>query len=403
MPPEKLPRRRLLQSAAAASGLVGVSSAGCTDLTETGSGGGGAPGPDRDRPSYAPYVPAEGLFGDGEGEGTVGGMYVFVDFETLAEFEDLGLEDSIATPEEPVEGSRSGNIAFTAGPTVGVVVYALGMIGLIGYSFTGDLMPAFDGSTDGSGSGDAEADHETHSSVLTSFGYVFLGDYDVDALGEAAEEFEAVEEREGFTLFEGQSSEGSFSMAEGLAFAASAEAVLIPLPDTGDTTGSDEQAQRNREMVESMIDVASGEADSVAETDADVDWVLRTTGHGAFGVGTYGEGEELPDGADDGDGDGFGGGMGGNGSELFDEETVRALEEVGTLIEDATVYGSDLELESESEASGHVALAYDAAEAVPSDEEFEEVFGDVQGEFSMESDETRVYLSVTQSLEATGI
>lgn len=402
MPPEKLPRRRLLQSAAAASGLVGVSFAGCTDLTDVGSGGGGAPGPDRERPSYAPYIPAEGLFGDGDGEESFGGMYVFVDFETLAEFEDLDLEDSIATPEEPVEGSRSGDIAFTAGPTVGVMVYAIGMIGLIRYSFIGDLMPAFDDSADG----EADPDHETHTSVLTSFGYVFLGDYDVEALGEAAEEFEAVDEREGFTVFEGQAADDEdgfgFSMAEGLAFAASADAVLIPMADTSDgDVDSAERAERNREMVETMVDVVSGSEQSVAEADADVDWVLRTTGHGAFGIGTYGEAREF---TDDGDVEnGFGGEMGGNGSEFFEEETVQALEEIGTLIEDATVYGSDFELESESEGSGHVALAYDAAEDVPSDEEFEEVFGDVDGEFTMESDETRVYLGVTQSLEAPGI
>lgn len=397
MLPENVPRRRFLQSSAVASGLVGVSFAGCTELMDDGGGGGG-PGPDRDRPAYASYVPAEGLFTHGDDQETVGGMYVFLDFETLAEYEDLDIEEQITTPEEPVEGSRSGDLAFLAGPTVGLMVYVFGMFGLIGYSFVGDLMPAFDDS-----GGDASAEFETSVSVLTSFGYVFLGDYDVDALGEAAEEFEPVDERDGFTVFEGQAADDEdgfgFSMAEGLSFAASSEAVLIPLPDTGDTADSDEQARQNREMIDTMIDVVSGAEDSAAGTDADVDWMLRTTGHGAFGIGTYGEGEELT--GDGGVEDEFGGGMGGNDSEFFDEETLRALEDIGALLEDATIYGSGFELEDETKAVGQVALAYDSSEDVPSDEEFEEVFGDVNGEFSIESGETRVYLSATQSLETS--
>lgn len=400
MPLESVPRRRFLRSSAVASGLVGVSFAGCTELTDDGEGGG--PGPERDRPSYAPYVPAEGLFGDGDGEQSVGGMYVFLDFETLAKYEDLGLEEQIGTPTEPEEGTGTGNVAFVAGPTLGLMVYVIGMFGLVGYPFLGDLMPAFEEGSEG----DATTGFETKVSLLTSFGYVFLGDYDVEAVGEAAEEFESVDEREGFTVFEGQSPDDEdgfgFSMAEGLAFAASSEAVLIPLADTsGDDSGSEARAERNREMIDTMIDVASGAEASVAESDADADWMLRTTGHGAFGIGTYGEGEGLTDEA--GVDDEFQDGMDANDSEFFDDETIQALQDIGALLEDATVYGSGFELQEESTAVGQVALTYGSSEDVPSDAEFEEAFGDVSGEFSIESGETRVYLTASQSLEASGI
>jgi hypothetical protein len=397
MPPENFARRRFLRSSAVASGLVGVSFAGCTDLMDDAVGG-GDPGPDRDRPAYAPYLPAEGLFGDGDGEGSVGGMYVFLDFETLAEYENMDIQGSITTPDEPVEGSRSGDVAFAAGPTLGLLVYVFGMFGLIGYSFTGDLIPSMGDSSESDGDGD----FQTRVSLLTSFGYVFLGDYDVESLGETAEGFEAVDEREGVTVFEGQSADdgSGFSMAEGLVFAASSEAVLVPLLDTsGDDSGATD-AERNREMVDTMIDVASGTAERAAESDADVDWMLRTTGHGAFGIGTYGENESLTEEA--GDGDGFGGGSGGNDSEFFEGETRKAIEDIGALLADAKLYGSGIELTDETDAVGHVAFAYDSSEDVPSDDEFESVFGDVSGEFSLESGETRVYLSATQSLETSG-
>lgn len=402
MPPENLPRRRFLQSSAVASGLVGVSFAGCTDLMDDGGGGGGSdgsPGPDRDRPSFASYVPAQGLFADDGEETAFGGMYAFLDFETLAKYENLNLEQSVTTPEDPVEGTKSGDVAFAAGPTVGLVVYVFGMFGLIGYSFTGDLMPSFGSS----GEAESNADLQTNRSVLTSFGYAYLGDYDVEALGETAESFEAVDEREGFTVFEGKSSDDGdgygFSMAEGLVFAASSEAVLIPLPDSGGDGSSSNDAERNREMVDTMIDVVSGSAETAADADGDVDWMLRTTGHGTFGIGTYGGGETLTgDGAVD---DNLTGGAG-NESEFFDEETRQALEDIGGLLESAELYGSSIELKNESDAVGHVVLGYDSVEDVPSDEAFEEVFGDVSGEFSIESGETRVYLSATQTLEASG-
>lgn len=399
MPLENLPRRRFLRSSAVASGLVGVSFAGCTDLmNDDGGGGDGSPGPDRDRPAYASYVPAQGLFSDDGGETAFGDMYAFVDFEALAKYENLNVGGSATTPEDPVEGSKPGDAAFAAGPTVGLMVYVFGMFGLVGYSFTSDLMPPF-GSD---GASDSNAALQTNLGVLTSFGYAFLGDYDVEALGEAAEAFEAVDEREGFTVFEGTSGDDEdgfgFSMAEGLAFAANSEAVLIPLPDTGGDGSGSNDAERNRKMIDTMIDVVSGSAETAADADGDVDWMLRTTGHGAFGIGTYGGGETLAggDGVDD---NLTGGGSGGNESAIFDQETRQALEDIGGIVENAKLYGSSVELKNESDAVGHVVFGYDASEDVPSDEEFEEVFGDLSGEFSIESGETRVYLSATQSLE----
>lgn len=399
MPPEDLPRRRFLQTSATATGLLGVSLAGCTDFVG-GDGDADRPGPDRDRPAYAPYVPAEGLFSSEEA--AFGSTAIFVDFRALADLDGL-VGDGDFDPTESLAETRPGDAAFFATPTVGLVAYALSMFGLVGYPFTDALVPSFDGSTgDGSGS----ADLETDVGVVTSFGFAFVGDYDVDAVAESAESFAAVDSRGGFEIFEAGDDYG-FSLSEGLTFAASSEAVLVPFPDTGEDVAATPDPERGHELIDRMIGVVSGGEQNAAGADGDVDWAVRAAGHGAFGAVAFGDQDLTPeDEATDvspssGD-DSTGGSVGENGtggsSELVDPELAAAFDDIDRVASDATAYASSLEPTDESELVAHVALGYESADDAPSESDVEGVFGDTSGEFSMETGERHVYLSSRYSL-----
>ena len=403
MPPEDLPRRRFLQTSATATGLLGVSLAGCTDFVG-GDEEADRPGPDRDRPAYAPYVPAEGLFSSEEA--AFGSTAIFVDFRALADLEGL-VGDGDFDPTESIGETKPGDEAFFATPTIGLVAYALSMFGLVGYPFTDALMPSFDGSTDdGSGSTDLETD----VGVVTSFGFAFVGDYDVDAVSESAESFAAVDSREGFEIFEAGADGGDdygFSLSEGLTFAASSEAVLVPFPDTGEDVAATPDPERGHEMIDRMIDVVSGGEQNAADADGDVDWAFRAAGHGAFGVAAFGDQDLTPEdeatdvspssGDDSTGGSGAENGTDGS-SELVDPEMAAAFDDIDRVASDATAYASSLEPTSESELVAHVALGYESADDAPSESDVEDVFGDTSGEFSMETGERHVYLSSTYSL-----
>ena len=398
MPPEDLPRRRFLKTSATATGLLGVSSAGCTDFAGAGDEA-DRPGPDRERPAYTPYVPPEGLFSSKD---TFRSTAIYVDFRTLAEFDGL-VGDGDFTPTDSLEETKPGDAAFFATPTVGLVAYALSMFGLVGYSFTDALVPTFDGSTDDEGE---PTGLETDASVVTSFGYAFVGDYDVDALAEKAEPFSAVDSRDGFDVFEASADDG-FTIAEGLTFAASPEAVLIPFPETGDDVAATPDPEQGHEMIDRMIDVVSGGDQNAADADGDVDWMFRAAGHGAFGVAAFGDreltpDEEVTDVAPTSE-DGSTGGSGTSGetdssSELVDEETAAAFDDIERVASDATVYASSVEPTGDAELVAHAALGYESAADVPSESDVEAVFGDTTGEFSVETGERRIYLRSTYSL-----
>lgn len=403
MPPKGLPRRRFLQTSATATGLLWVSFAGCTDFVGEGEEA-DRPGPDRDRPAYASYVPAEGVFSS---EDTFQSTAIYVDFQALAQLDGF-VGDGDFSPTDSLEETKPGDSAFFATPTVGLVAYALSMFGLIGYSFTDALMPSFDGSTDDE---TESTGLETDASVVTSFGYAFIGDYDVDVLAEKAESFSAVDSRAGFDIFEaGAGDDGDdygFSMAEGLTFAASSEAVLVPFPETGDDVAATPDPERGHEMIDQMIDVVSGDTQNAADADADVDWMFRTAGHGAFGVGAFGDQDLTPDeevaDVTPSSGNGSTGESGTSGetvdnSEFIDQETAAAFDDIERIASEATAYASSVEPTGDSELVAHVALGYESAEDVPSESDVEAVFGDTTGEFSVETGERRIYLSSTYSL-----
>ncbi len=415
MPPEQIARRRFLWSSAVTTGMLAASSAGCTEFVNDDGSRDASPGGDREHPGYTGFIPDSSLFQ--RQESAAQRMYTFIVFDAITALDEVDLEADF-TGEEAINGSNMADTTFAAVPTVGLLVYVVGLFGLIGYSFTDALLPEFaenGGSTTPSDDGNT-ADLETRVSLITPFGYIYLGSYDLDVLAETAEGFTKIDTRGDYDIFAGGASEDDgfgVSLTEGLSFAACSNAVLIPLraiSSDGDGAGDDDNAsnrESRRAMIDTMIDVVDGTEPQAVETDTDVDWMVRSAGHGAFGMGTFREAgqeslltssedsevtDDLPEAEETSEADMD------TEDELLDDEMATAVEALESLLEEAVVYGSSIEPQTDSTVVAHVAIAYETSEAVPSDQAFEEQFGDTEGDFSMISHDTRVYLSSTYTV-----
>lgn len=344
-----LHRRTFVKSAATVPLLA---AAGCTDAFDD----------TQQPPEYARWVPASGIDSDGA-------FYIYYDWSALEDFEDI--EESLPEDQDDVGGYQpDGELPEDVDQLLltPVLVGTFGALAigfsLISYPFISDLLRDVSGeefSTNASG-GDGPDIGEMTGMLMTGDSVVFEGSFDVEALEERAENFEAADERDDFTVYEG--SGGDFISTEGFAFAASETAIVLSTREG-----------ESRSVVDNMLDTRAGERDRMADRSDDAEWALGTAGHGHIAVGAWGSLESET--ADD--------------ETEFDvepEEPITSPEGIGET--EGEVYSLAL---SEAELTGRMAAGYASEDAVPDRETVESQLGNTADERDISLEGTR--LSVT--------
>lgn len=264
-------RRDLMKTMAA---LPLATLAGCTGVLEDG-----------DTPEYARSTPREGA-DDGDGV-----FFVHVDAEWLRAFdgeEELPyaseLPDAVDIDVDP-ETPPVDVDPLVAYPTAGLVLGALGIgFGVLPYGFGDVLLDGLDDEVtpedaDTEETPDAEADTDRtvriDSMLLVDGVGVFRGEFDARTLVAAADDFEPVDERGDFDVYEG--TDDGFLGTDGLAFAVRDDVLVTLLDEDSD--------------LEAVLASMADETDGLGDTD-DGGWALSEAGHGHVTLGLWGDDPE---------------------------------------------------------------------------------------------------------------
>jgi hypothetical protein len=315
-------------------------------------------------PEYARWVPAESIDTDGA-------FFIYYDWSALEDFEDL--EESLPDDHDDIGGYQPGGETPEGVDQLLLTPVFVGAFGalaigfsLIPYEFVGDLISDISGeemsTDDGMDSGPDIG--ETTGTLMTGDAVVFEGNFDVDAIAEAAENYEAVDERDDFTIYEG--TEGDFISVEGYAFGASEDAIVLSILEG-----------EGRSAVDTMLDTRAGDTDRMADRSDDAEWALGTAGHGHIAVGAWGDLESNTKGSDDE-----------MDLESDPEDSLADLEDLGET--DGEVYSLAV---SNEDLTGRMAAGYSDEEEMPERETVESQLGNTADERDISLDGTR--LSVT--------
>jgi hypothetical protein len=227
-----------------------------------------------------------------------------------------------------------------------------------------------------SGPDDATDVGETASVLRVAAATVYRGSYDLEELAGRADNFEEVDTRGEFTLYErpAEADDDRDTPTPGpdepdvgaLAFAASESAVVVPEVTVEDPLG----------RVEALLDVRQGEAERIWEADADAGWALSTVGGRTVSVGGWtdrsGDAGERP---------------------YQVPETVR---DIGPTTAEIYAVGGD-----DSEVTSRLAATYREGERPPG-EEIEPAAGHTADERDIETTESRLEVTATWRAEADG-
>lgn len=253
-------RRRFIRASVATVG-------GATILHSVGAESTGRPEADRantgptfpsyELPRYSDWIPAEG-YEDPE----TGVVFTHIDWETLDQLE------SGADSEMPgVDGTVPEPPPIVGLPLAGAIVTPLALFGILLYPFAEDVLPE---------EGRAVEGIETAATTWTDDVLVFHGTYSPDVFAEQyADGFEAVEERNGYTLYV-----GGDLFTEGQAYAVSEETLVVGMHPAG---GADSTPE---ERVRAALDRTIEESGRVVDTD-DGRWLFETTGEAQLGFGGW--------------------------------------------------------------------------------------------------------------------
>ena len=227
-----------------------------------------------------------------------------------------------------------------------------------------------------SGPDDASDVGETASVLRVAAATVYRGSYDLEELAGRADNFEEVDTRGAFTLYERPAgadddrdtpTPGPHEPDVGaLAFAASESAVVVPEVTVEDPLG----------RVEALLDVRQGEAERIWEADEDAGWALDTVGGRSVSVGAWtdrsGDAGERP---------------------YQVPETVR---DIGPTTAEIYAVGGD-----GSEVTSRLAATYPEGERPPRDE-IEPATGHTADERDVETTERRLEVTATWQAETDG-
>ena len=348
-------RRQFVATAAA---LPVVGAAGCPD----GSPGEGA---DESPRPYARWLPASNPDDSADAvtyvhedwsDGPLGGN----ELEVFAAWEARGYE--LSDPES-YDGDR-----MVAVPFGGFFRLLFGVTDRYGaYPFYTDLR---------SGPEDSTAVGETTAVLRVAAATVYRGSYDLEELAGRADNFEEVDTRGEFTLYErpAEADDDRDTPTPGpdepdvgaLAFAAGESAVVVPEVTVEDPLG----------RVEALLDVRQGEAERIWEADADAGRALSTVGGRTVSVGAWtdrsGDAGERP---------------------YQVPETVR---DIGPTTAEIYGVGGD-----DSEVTSRLAATYPEGER-PSRDEIEPAAGHTADERDIETTESRLEVTATWRAEADG-
>jgi hypothetical protein len=346
-----LHRRTFVKSAAT---VPLIAAAGCTNPFES----------TEDPPEYARWVPATGIDTDGA-------FFIYYDWSALEDFQDL--EESLPEGQDDISGfqpdneTREGADQLLLTPTLVGAFGALALgFSLITYPFVGDLIGDVSGERQSTNATTRDSPEvgEMTGMLMTGDAVVMEGSFDLDTIEANAENYEVVDERDEFTIYEGSSS-GFISM-EGNSFAVSEDAIVFSMVE-----------EEGRTVVGTMLDTRAGEAERMADRSDDAEWALKTAGHGHIAVGAWGNLESTTESGDNETG--------------FDTDPEDSFTEVENLGEtDGEVYSLAI---SENELTGRMAAGYPSEDALPDRETVESQLGNTADEQDVSLEETR--LSVT--------
>lgn len=345
-------RRNFIRAGLAMAGAAGV--AGCLGDDGPGGLGGGSDYPSYDLPAYSGWPPAAVPSQD-----FVLFTHFNLDLEDSGTFEPPTPDQSTATPGEADESSL---LAF---PLVGAFVTLLAVaFGTWGYPWSGRL-----------GSDDEPDGMDTHAITVTDGVLVFHGTYDPEVFADRyAEDFEE-RERDAFTVFEGRSG----GMAEDLAYAVSAEAVVVAYGG-GDV---EDPARRLEVALGNHID----EVDRVVD-DEDGEWLFETTGPADAATGLWNiDGIEAED-LEFGQGDAVD-------EEAEEIEDSPVFEDVRSLVGMLALPASEGGVGGDGVALRFAAL-YPEGE-VPSEEELRDEFAIGDAELYVTTSDDRAHVAVEVS------
>ena len=291
-------------------------------------------------------------------DGPLGGN----ELEVFAAWQDRGYE--LSDPES-YDGDR-----MVAVPFGGFFRLLFGVTDRYGaYPFYTDLR---------SGPDDATDVGETTAVLRVAAATVYRGSYDLEELTGRADNFEEVDTREEFTLYErpAEADDDRDTPTPGpdepdvgaLAFAAGESAVVVPEVTVEDPLG----------RIEALLDVRHGEAERIWEADADAGWALSTVGGRNVSVGGWTDR----------------GGEGDAGERPYQvPETVR---DIGPTTAEIYAIGGD-----GSEVTSRLAATYREGERPPG-EEIEPAAGHTADERDVETTESRLEVTATWRAEADG-
>jgi len=230
-----------------------------------------------------------------------------------------------------------------------------------GDSDDGDGSDGGNSSDDGSQSGETPEKSTIEGALVAGSALVLLGDIDVEELRSVtASQYEEVDERDGYSIFERSSGDDPAQ------FAAGDDAVVLPI-------GADSES-----VVETMLDTVSGDGDRLYNQD-DMDWAIDTAGSGQLVYGS-----RDPEAAE-ADTDGF----------EFDLESLFESALPWDFQKEATGVVSSVGYEDGS-ITGEAALAYEQAEDVPEKGEIQNQLTPTSADdYEITVDETRVEISGT--------
>ncbi len=239
-------------------------------------------------PTYADWIPRVTRL-----EPEAGVVFSHMDRETLNEIE----ADEADEPEDedpPAEDEEwlqiFAEVPILGIPFAGTTITSFGLLGILFYPFTGDLFPAEDDRSAplDDGMGDDPSDNENEDEVghvdgvrtreVTWTGdlFVFQGEYDPDIFADRyTEGFELVEERDGFTVYEGVD-----GFTEGMAFAVSTDTLVVGLLIV------DDDRYDGVTVVTDTIDRRLEERDRIVDQE-DGRWLFETTGDAQLSLGGW--------------------------------------------------------------------------------------------------------------------
>ncbi len=242
-------RRTLIEIGLAVAGTTVA--AGCLGDAETGNNGDSAPM--FDQPQYSEWIPATTRANEN------GVLFTHLNWQTVAE------PDNGEGDEDELDGIE--DVPILGLPLYGSILTPLALFGIAFYPFSDVIIPADGQPADGI---------STTEMTLADTVVVFDGEYDVSVFeAQYTDGFEAVEESNGFTVFEGVD-----ELTDDLAYAVSRETVVV-----GMTPGEDDEYVPSEELSAALDRVAT-ERDRVVDVD-NGQWLFETTGSADMVFGAW--------------------------------------------------------------------------------------------------------------------